>query len=105
MSSYSLLGNSCSSRTSAKTSNRKFLLPDSQVYRIPYTMMWEYPGREAPSGLIDLTEGNYHESKHSFQGKFAGPHTQMQGIGLGHDSEIHNHIKSGGSGCKSCSRS
>lgn len=45
--SYATLGNSCTPRTVALTSNRKFLLPDANVYNKFYTEMANYPSADS----------------------------------------------------------
>lgn len=42
--SYSKRGYSCSSVTAALTSNRKFLPPNAQVYKLQRSYMLQYPG-------------------------------------------------------------
>lgn len=48
--SYSTLGNQCAACTPCKnsrTSNRKFILPDNNIYCSHYTMMYNYPSHDS----------------------------------------------------------
>ena len=45
--SYASLGNQCVPHTPALTSNRKYLLPDNEVYWWEYTSMYKYPSQDS----------------------------------------------------------
>jgi hypothetical protein len=100
--SYTILGNVCSSGTIARTSNRKFLLPNDPVYLEYYTKMWEYPQLVQPNGLLAVGDTGYPESRGAYQGKFGAPHKSMCETQEfpGGSSGNYNRNKSG---CTSCS--